>query len=311
MKRSYKPEGFNMNYDKTLQRITHKSCISYVGDGNIYEGTAIKCDSSLNLWVDFHGIKCIMPKEEVTLLFPGEKLKDIAIISRVGKTVCFKITGTARNEQYGDILLISRRLAQQECLQEYINTLIPGDIIDARVTHMEQFGAFCDIGCGIISLLSVDCISVSRISHPKDRLDIGDNIRAVVKRRSEEGRIYITHKELLGTWEENAALFSQGQTVAGIVRSIESYGIFIELAPNLSGLAEIRDDIYPSEMVAVYIKSMIPEKMKIKLVLIDNKGSEVYKKQIQYIGDLYKSEHIDRWTYSPQCSDKVIESIFT
>ena len=57
------------------------------------------------------------------------------------------------------------------------------------------------------------------------------NIRAVVK-SIENGRITLSHKELLGTWEENVALFSAGETVAGIVRSVEPYGIFVELSPN-------------------------------------------------------------------------------
>ena len=51
----------------------------------------------------------------------------------------------------------------------------------------------------------------------------------------ENNRICLSQRELLGTWEENAALFSQGETVAGVVRSVESYGIFVELTPNLAG----------------------------------------------------------------------------
>ena len=88
-------------------------------------------------------------------------------------------------------------------------------------------------------------------------------------------RIFVSHRELLGTWEENAARFSAGQTAAGVIRSIESYGIFIELTPNLAGLAELQDsrtsglDLSPGRSATVYIKSIIPERMKIKLVLID------------------------------------------
>ena len=310
MKNSYKPEGYGSRTAIPFQRHYIKTPISLIGDGKIYEGQVVKCDSDLNLWVDFSGFRCIIPKDEVTYLFPGEHLKDIAIISRVGKSVCFKIIGVTKSETGEDIPVLSRRLAQIECIEEYVNTLTPGDVIDAKITHMEQFGAFCDIGCGIISLLSVDCISVSRISHPKDRFDIGQSIRAVVKNRTEEGRIYITHRELLGTWEENAARFTQGQTVAGIVRSVESYGVFVELAPNLAGLAEPKDDISPSQAAAVYIKSIIPERMKIKLVLIDSKGEPPQKKPIEYIGDTHLCEHIARWQYSPQCSNKVIESVF-
>lgn len=49
------------------------------------------------------------------------------------------------------------------------------------MTHLEHFGAFVDIGCGVVSLLSIDCISVSRITHPHDRFSVGDNIKAVIK----------------------------------------------------------------------------------------------------------------------------------
>ena len=69
---------------------------------------------------------------------------------------------------------------------------------------MEPFGAFVDIGCGIVSLMSIDCISVSRILHPKDRFFVGMPIKAAVKSIDyDSGRIYMTHKELLGTWKEN------------------------------------------------------------------------------------------------------------
>lgn len=59
----------------------------------------------------------------------------------------------------------------------------------------------------------------------------------------EDGRICLSQRELLGTWEENASLFEQGETVAGIVRSVEDYGIFVELTPNLAGLAEFREGV--------------------------------------------------------------------
>lgn len=111
---------------------------------------------------------------------------------------------------------------------------MPGDIISARVTHLEPFGCFVDIGCGIASLLPIDAISVSRIAHPSDRFRVGEEIRVVVRGRDEKNRITLTHRELLGTWEENAAAFCAGDTVPGIVRSVEDYGIFIELTPNLA-----------------------------------------------------------------------------
>ncbi len=283
--------------------------------GQILESIAVLCDSDLSLWVDLNGIRGKIPKEEIAYCQNGESVKDIAAITRVGKAVCFKILGIEYDENDAPIAILSRRAAQMECLREYLFTLSPGDIIDAKVTHMEQFGAFVDVGCGWISLLSIDCISVSRISHPHDRLEVGMPLKVAVKSIDyDTGRIYVTQKELLGTWEENASLFSIGQTVAGIVRSIEEYGIFVELTPNLAGLAEYRDDVSVGQICAVYIKNIIPERMKIKLVLIDSYKGELGAKHLTVpnVGLLHRDiSHIEEWQYSPIGCEKKIQTCFS
>ena len=149
-------------------------------------------------------------------------------------------------------------------------------------------------------------MSVSRISHPRDRLRVGQDIAAVVS-SMENGRICLSQRELLGTWEENVARFAQGETVTGIVRSVESYGVFIELAPNLAGLAEPRQELQVGQCVSVYIKSILPEKMKIKLIVIDvTAGRETPAPPHYFIS----AGHIDRWVYSPPGSQKLVESVF-
>ncbi|MBE6551780.1 MAG: 30S ribosomal protein S1 [Ruminococcaceae bacterium] len=239
----------------------------------ILEAKAYLCDDSYRLIFEAGAVCGIMEPEETAVVPEDQTVRDIAIISRVGKPVSFIVEridySTEKPTAY-----FSRKKAQELCLEKYLDKLEEGDVIDARVTHFEPFGCFCDIGCGIVSLLSIDRISVSRISHPKDRFRLGEYIHAAVKGRDEiilgtKGRISLTHRELLGTWSENAANFNVGETVTGIVRSIENYGIFIELAPNLAGLAEYKEDVEIGQSAAVYIKSIIPAKKKIKLVLID------------------------------------------
>ena len=220
------------------------------------------------------------------------------------------ITGFGRGDAGERIAYLSRRRAQEECRAYYISTLIPGDVVNARVTHLESFGAFMDIGCGTPALLPIDAISVSRISHPSDRLEVGERLCAVVRSIDERGRIYLSTKELLGTWEENAALFSEGQTVRAIVRSVESYGIFIELSPNLAGLAEPKEGVSPGQSVAVYIKSILPDRMKIKLILIDISVEEKKHEPMRTFINTEQVTHLDTWVYSPQVSQRVIETVF-
>lgn len=72
----------------------------------------------------------------------------------------------------------------------------------------------------------------------------------------------------MGTWLENAARFSPGMTVAGWVRGVKSYGTFVELTPNLTGLADQTEGLAEDDRVSVYIKAILPDRMKIKLTLI-------------------------------------------
>ncbi len=313
MNTKFLPEGLllHTNENKELTG-SIKGLERALTEGRILEGIAVSCNNHMQLSVPLgEGVRGIMPKEEVCIPPSDKKEKDIAIISRVGKAVSFKILGLKKDINGNIIAILSRKAAQEECVRRYLCSLIPGDIIPARITHNEPFGSFADIGCGIISLLSIDCISVSRISHPKERLPVGTVIQSVVRSIDRAtGRIYLSHKELLGSWEENAALFEIGQTVTGTVRSIEDYGIFVELTPNLAGLAEIKEGAIVGCRAAVFIKNIIPERMKIKLVLID-----CYKDlSAPTLPRYFLPEdcmHLTRWVYSPSVCARTVETVFS
>lgn len=301
------PEGWLIESTENINALCSPSSIADAcHDGKILEARAIICDSEHNLIVDLGCMKGIIPREEGAIGIKEGTTRDIAVISRVNRPVCFIVTGFKKNDEGVTIATLSRRKAQELCIKYYISNLYPGDIIDARITHLESFGAFADIGCGISSLLPIDAISISRIDHPRERFSIGMDIKAVVKSK-ENSRISLTHKELLGTWEQNTNMFSANQTVAGIVRSVEEYGAFIELTPNLSGLAECKDGVYPKQQASVYIKSIIPNRMKVKLIIIDTFNYDYKPTPPNYF---ITSGHIDKFTYSPANSDKLIETIF-
>ena len=302
--KKYYPEGiiFESKANKKAMESISNLRESFFAE-KILEGKVTMCDREHNLYVDLGVIQGIIPREECAIGISDGSVRDIAIISRVNKPVCFKIIDFMDDEQGVRTAILSRRQVQEECTENYINNLVPGDIIDARITHNETFGSFCDIGCGIPALLPIDSISVSRIPHPNVRFCNGDNIKAVIKGFDPLGRALLSHKELLGTWEENAALFKAGETVSGIVRSVESYGVFIELTPNLSGLAEYSSNVQEGDFASVYIKSIIPEKLKFKLVIIDSFAAEYKKEKPRYF---ISEGHIDYFRYSPKNATKII-----
>ncbi|MBR2284348.1 MAG: 30S ribosomal protein S1 [Ruminococcus sp.] len=309
----YRPEGCLIRTAENQRYISSPEGLAEAMEkGVILEGRAAVCDSSHDLIVDLPCARGMIPRAEGAIGIADGKTRDIALISRVNKAVCFKVKELYTGSGGTLTARLSRLAAQEECMSCYIDTLSPGDIIDAKVTHMEQFGCFVDIGCGIPSMIPIDSISVSRIAHPSDRFVIGQMIRAVVKSSTsaEDKRICLTHRELLGTWEENAASFSPGETIAGIVRSVEDYGVFVELKPNLAGLAELKSDVYPGQLVSVFIKAIIPEKMKVKLIIVDSCGdcADAPPQSAEYF---VSGAHIDKWVYSPAVSGKDISTDFT
>ena len=306
MKKFY-PEGV------LFETKQNKKCISSATalreaffEDRILEARVILCDHDHNLHVDLGEVHGIIPREECAIGISEGTVKDIAIISRVNKPVVFKIIDFIDDAGIRTAIL-SRRRVQEEFITNYISQLRCGDVIDARVSHNETFGSFCDIGCGISALLPIDSISVSRIPHPEVRFSVNTMIKAIVKNIDNSGRVTLSHKELLGTWKENAELFKAGQTVGGVVRSIEKYGVFIELSPNLAGLAEFTPDVNEGDLASVYIKSINSEKMKVKLAIVDSFSADYPRPEIKYF---FNNTHIDHWQYSPENSDKLIETVF-
>lgn len=302
------PEGHLLDTFENKAALQSPSSLSEaMRDQRIIESRATMCDSRHNLIVDFKFMKGIIPREEGAIGIKDGTVRDIAIISRVNRPVSFIVQEFVRDD-YGRITaILSRRAAQEKCKAEYIDGLLPGDVIKARITHIEPFGVFADIGCGIVSLLPIDSISVSRIEHPRERFSVGMDIMAVVRTR-ENNRITLSHKELLGTWEENASRFQPGETVSGIIRSIENYGVFVELTPNLAGLAEVKENIFPGQQASVFIKSILPSRMKIKLIIIETFDLEQTRPSApEYF---CHDAHIDQFIYSPSQSEKYMSTYF-
>ena len=301
----YKPEGMRIDSaeNKRLMR-SIPALREAMYEEHILEARAIVCDNEHNLIVDLGCCKGIIPRDETAIGIAEGTIRDIAIISRVGKPVSFCVTSFDENSQ---LAILSRRILQERCYGEYLLGLRPGDVIPVRTTHLESFGCFVDVGCGIVSLIPIDSISVSRISHPKDRFISGQDLFAVVRAIDPDGRITLSHKELLGTWQENTALFSSGETVAGIIRSVERYGVFVELSPNLAGLAEPREAVTIGQHASVYIKNIIPDKMKVKLIIVDAFDYSAPPAPPDYF---IKSGRLKSWRYSPEQCDRVIETIF-
>lgn len=153
-------------------------------------------------------------------------------------------------------------------IQDYLK---PNMITKGRIINIEDYGAFIELPNHIVGLLPIENISISRIRSPYERFQIGQTIPVKVKQiNQKKNQVTFTYKELLGTWEENVKKVKEGMKLEGIIKEKEKNqnGIFVELTPNLVGLAEYKENMQYGERVQVYIKKIIPEKKKIKLIIL-------------------------------------------
>ena len=260
------PEGWVVNETD----ITKEQLADAISTGEILQGKVNKCDSNYNLYVDFgNDVKGVIPREEVEAVNIDETgfPKPNICTSKVNRYVQFKVKDIDSKNNF----ILSRRAVGEDALNWMTNELQEGMVVNGIVKSMQPYGVFVEIGGGIVGLLHIEDISVARIKTPAERLKIGQKINVMVKsidRKLE--RVILTYKELLGTWEDNVKDFSEGQTVKGIARETEKFknGIFIELKPNLVGMVEYKEGIEYGQNVDVYIKKIIPDKRKIKLLLV-------------------------------------------
>ena len=230
---------------------------SLIVNNNTFQGIVEKCDENYNLYVKLdNGTSGIIPREEVEEINLGnDGLPNINLcVGKVNRYVQFKQKGKTGNN-----LLFSRRDVQKEVLNFVKNDLQVGQIVKGIVKNITQYGAFIDIGGGVVGLVHIEDLSVARIKSPFERIKIGQKLNIMVKSiNRENGRVNLYYKEILGNWEENVQKFCVGMKTKGIVRETEKNknGIFIELTPNLVGMAEYKEGLNYGEMIDILIKKI-------------------------------------------------------
>lgn len=235
----------------------------------ILQGIVEKCDENYNLHVKMgNGSEGIIPREEVDAINTDENglPKTNICVGKVNKYVQFKIKG-----KEGDNLVFSRKDVQEEVLGYIKSNLQEGQVINGIVKNITPYGAFVDIGGGVVGLVHIEDLSVARIKTPYERVKIGQKLNIMVKYIDREtGRVNLSYKATLGNWEENVQNFKVGMQTKGIVRETEKNknGVFIELTPNLVGMAEYAEGLSYGEQIDILIKKIDYDKKKIKLIIL-------------------------------------------
>jgi small subunit ribosomal protein S1 len=120
----------------------------------------------------------------------------------------------------------------------------PGTRVFGKVTNIADYGAFVEIEDGVEGLVHVSEMDwTNKNVNPAKVVHTGQEVEVMVLDVDEERRrISLGLKQCQANpWKEFAENYNRGDKVAGQVKSITDFGIFIGLPGNIDGLVHLSD----------------------------------------------------------------------
>ncbi|MEM8529906.1 MAG: 30S ribosomal protein S1 [Chloroflexota bacterium] len=229
---------------------------------NVYDNNEVIDAKVINynkggLLVNLDGVRGFVPASQVSVISRGpETQKQSDMAKLVGTDLPLKIIEINRNRNR---LILSERQAVQEVREgrkgELLSALDEGDVRNGVVTSVCDFGAFVDIG-GADGLVHLSEISWSRVKHPSEILQPGDNVKVqVLGIDNDRKRIALSIKRTQEEpWLTVSERYQLGQMVEATVTQLASFGAFARIEDGIEGLihvSEMGDDRiqHPREVV--------------------------------------------------------------
>ncbi|MCL5966872.1 MAG: S1 RNA-binding domain-containing protein, partial [Deltaproteobacteria bacterium] len=199
------------------------------------------------------GVKAFLPGSQVDLR-PVRETENV--IGLQGKFKVLKISRKKGN------VVVSRRTWQEEEREErrktILGTIKEGDVVQARVKNITDYGVFMDLG-GLDGLMHITDMSYGKISNPASICKVGDALTVkVIRFDREKGRISLGLKQMRpDPWADIEQRYQPGARIKGRVTNITKYGAFIEIEQGVEGLLHISEMTWnkrlkdPSEVLKV------------------------------------------------------------
>src|SRR5207248_3275522 len=185
--------------------------------------------------VDILGARAFLPGSQADLR-PVRNLDALK-----GQTL--EVSVIKLNKKRGNIVVSRKQIleeAQSEKRSKTMEHLEEGSILTGVVKNLTEYGAFVDLG-GIDGLLHITDMSWGRLTHPRDLVNVGDQVECVVLNvNPQERRISLGMRQLASNpWDALHDKYPVGATVEGRVRNLTDFGAFIEIEDGIDGLVHV------------------------------------------------------------------------
>lgn len=231
---SLKGAGRKKSWDKLKELFTQ---------GTVVPAKVIEANKG-GLLVRLENVNAFLPVSQLSpenypRVAGGEKAKILERLKElVGTAVDVKLIDVNEEE---DKLIVSEKAVWETKQESVISKYKIGDNVEGDVTAVTDFGAFVRFDQNLEGLVHISEIAWQRIEHPRDVLKVGDHVRAEII-NLEGSKIFLSMKRLVpDPWKSVKDRYKMGQTVKGRVLKINPFGLFVELDPDIHGLAHVSE----------------------------------------------------------------------
>jgi len=208
----------------------------HVEIGDVVEGT-VKSFTSFGAFVDLGGFDGLLHINDMSW---GHVNRPKDYVKR-GQVLALKVIRMDHENQKINLSLKHLTEDPWNHFEEKYNTDM---VVKGKVTKLTDFGAFIELEEGIEGLAHISELSwVKRINHPKELLQIGDEVEAkVLDYDVPAGRVSLGLKQVLpNPWETMQQKFPEGMRVTRTVKKLTNAGAFIELEEGIDGFLHVDD----------------------------------------------------------------------
>ncbi len=196
------------------------------------------------LTVDIMGARAFLPGSQADLR-PTRNLD-----ASKGQTI--EVAIIKLNKKRGNIVVSRKQILEDEQSEKRSKTLEhleEGAVLTGVVKNLTEYGAFVDLG-GIDGLLHITDMSWGRLTHPRDLVNVGDQIQVkVLKFDKDKQRVSLGFKQLTpDPWLDAEHRYPVGAHVGGRVISVTDYGAFVELEQGIEGLVHVSEMTWSKRM---------------------------------------------------------------
>ncbi len=156
------------------------------------------------------------------------------------------------NKKRGNVVISRKEILEEEQNSRKavtLETLEEGSVLTGVVKNLTDYGAFVELG-GLDGLLHITDMSWGRLTHPRDLVQVGDEIQVkILKFDKEKQRVSLGFKQLTpDPWLDAIERYPIGAQVKGRVLSVTDYGAFVELEQGIEGLVHVSEMTWSKRM---------------------------------------------------------------